>query len=53
MPAELKIMAPPAWKYKLIAYRGHKSGDPAALPTHTPPTETRACTIRQTKLGLL
>lgn len=41
MPAELKIMAPPAWKYKLIAYRGQKGGDPSPLPAHTPRAETR------------
>lgn len=41
MPAELKLMAPPAWKYKLIAYRGQKGTDPFPLPTYTPPVSTR------------
>ena len=37
MPAELKIIAPPAWKYKLIVYRGQESAD----PSFEPPASTR------------
>lgn len=32
MPAELKIIAPPAWKYKLIVYRGQEGADPSFVP---------------------
>lgn len=41
MPAELKIMVPPAWKCKLIACRGQEGGDPSPLPAHAPPTQSR------------
>lgn len=37
MPAELKIMASPAWKCKLIAFRGQEGADPFPHPAHTPP----------------
>ena len=43
MPAELKIIAPPAWKYKLIAYRGQEGADPSLFP----PSLNQAYTVRR------